>query len=70
MIMYDFEMFSNIVIDSGTRAYAIDALTDNFTCVTNPLIIIYGAPTVRRRIEKLTIVKLIKASWKKENKDQ
>ena len=67
MILYDFEMFSNVTIDSGTRAYAVAAHTDNITCLTNPLVILFGAPNVRRRIDNLAIVKMIRGLWKREN---
>ena len=67
MIMYDFEMFSDVKIDSGTRAYALAAHTDNLTCLTNPLVILYGAPTVRRRIEKLNTIQRIRSLLRKED---
>ena len=67
IILHDFEMVTKTALDSGTRAYVLAAVSqDNLTCLATPLVVLYGAPTVRRRIEKLTVFKLVKQYWKKE----
>ena len=51
IILHDFEMVTKTALDSGTRAYVLAAVSqDNLTCLATPLVVLYGAPTVRRRI--------------------
>ena len=39
--------------DNGTRAFIWNAINDFFFCLLSPMVVLYGAPSVRWRITRL-----------------
>ena len=42
-------------MDNGTKAYILSIYNDIYPCVINPLAVLFGAPTVRRKINKFSV---------------
>ena len=45
----------SISMDAGTRAYILALYSDMFPCVISPMIVLFGAPSVRRKFKNIKI---------------
>ena len=48
--------FTSITTDAGTRAYLLSLFNDLFPCFISPIVVLFGAPTVRRQFNKIKIL--------------
>ena len=51
-IVYRLPTITRTSIDAGSRAYIIAVYMDIFDCLIKPMAVIFGAPTIRKKISK------------------
>ena len=56
--IYNYSALTNRKMDSGTRSFILNAWNDFYDWILSPCVLLYGAATPRRKIQKLKNLKI------------